>query len=773
MQKNSLALSLARFVTHFPWLVCFLTLFIVSALTAGVAKLDFKTDYRVFFGPENPQLIAFNAIQNTYNKSDNVMFVIEPENGDIFTPEGLQIIADLTQKAWQIPYTSRVDSITNFQNTLSIEDDLVVSDLVAKPDQLNISDIETIKQIALNEPLLANRLISLKGHVSGINVTVQLPDNNALAAMEVTEKARELATSITKKHPDIKIHLTGIVMMNNAFIEAAMHDNMTLAPLMFGVVILVLWLCFRSISATLAVVVLILLSIAPALGLFGWMDNALTLASAPAPIIILTMAVADCVHFLASMLHHLRNGLDKKAAIQDSLRINFQPMFLTSITTAIGFLSLNFSDAPPYRDLGNVVAIGVVCAFILTVTFLPAFMTLLPVRTKFTHDLGHSNFNKLAQFVIHRRKFLLVANVVIAITFSVFAGQNELNDELVKYFDETIEFRKATDFLNQNMGGIYTIELAVNSGETGGINEPKFLNEIESLSKWLRNQPEVVHVNTLTDTFKRLNKNMHGDDNNFYKLPEERNLAAQYLLTYEMSLPYGLDLNDQVNLDKSSTRIIATLREMSSIEMLELEDRIRQSLTTHYQELDVAIASPGLMFSHIGKRNIISLIGGAFLALTVISFILIAAFRSVKLGLISLIPNLAPAGIAFGVWGLINGQINLGLSIVAGMTLGIVVDDTVHFISKYERARKEGQLSSEDAVRHAFSTVGNAMWITSAVLVCGFIVLSFSHFSLNAGMGQLTALTITIALLMDLLFLPPLLMFFSKRKADMYLTEKS
>ncbi|MDZ4153843.1 efflux RND transporter permease subunit, partial [Methylicorpusculum sp.] len=493
----------------------------------------------------------------------------------------------------------------------------------------------------------------------------------------------------------------------------------------------------------------------------------------PAPIIILTMAVADCVHFLASMLHHLRNGLDKKAAIQDSLRINFQPMFLTSITTAIGFLSLNFSDAPPYRDLGNVVAIGVVCAFILTVTFLPAFMTLLPVRTKFTHDLGHSNFNKLAQFVIHRRKFLLVANVVIAITFSVFAGQNELNDELVKYFDETIEFRKATDFLNQNMGGIYTIELAVNSGETGGINEPKFLNEIESLSKWLRNQPEVVHVNTLTDTFKRLNKNMHGDDNNFYKLPEERNLAAQYLLTYEMSLPYGLDLNDQVNLDKSSTRIIATLREMSSIEMLELEDRIRQSLTTHYQELDVAIASPGLMFSHIGKRNIISLIGGAFLALTVISFILIAAFRSVKLGLISLIPNLAPAGIAFGVWGLINGQINLGLSIVAGMTLGIVVDDTVHFISKYERARKEGQLSCEDAVRHAFSTVGNAMWITSAVLVCGFIVLSFSHFSLNAGMGQLTALTITIALLMDLLFLPPLLMFFSKRKADMYLTEKS
>jgi uncharacterized protein len=764
MQKNSSTLSLARFITHYPWVVCFVSVIAVCLFTAGATKLDFKSDYRVFFGPENPQLIAFNAIQDTYNKSDNIMFVLEPANGDIFTPENLQIIADLTQKAWKIPHTSRVDSITNFQHTVSIDDDLVVSDLVAKPDQLSLNEIESIKKTALNEPLLANRLISLSGHVSGINVTVQLPDNNAFAAMEVTDKAREIKALITHLHPDLKIHLTGIVMMNSAFIEAAMHDNMTLAPLMFGVVIMVLWFCFRSISATLAVVMLILLSIAPALGLFGWLGNSLTLASAPAPIIILTMAVADCVHFLASMLHHLRNGLDKKAAIQDSLRINFQPMLLTSVTTAIGFLSLNFSDAPPYRDLGNVVAMGVTFAFILTVTFLPALMTLLPVRTKSADGLDHSNFKKLATFVIHRRKMLLIINALITVTLTGFASRNELNDELVKYFDKTIEFRTATDFLNQNMGGIYTIELAVNSGETGGINDPKFLNQIESLSKWLRHQPEVVHVNTLTDTFNRLNKNMHGDDNNFYKLPEERNLAAQYLLTYEMSLPYGLDLNDQVNLDKSSTRIIATLRELSSIEMLALEDRIRHHLSVNYQKLDVAIASPALMFSHIGKRNIISLIGGAFLALAVISFILMAAFRSIKLGLISLIPNLAPAGIAFGIWGLINGQINLGLSIVAGMTLGIVVDDTVHFISKYDRARKEGQLSSEEAVRYAFSTVGNAMWITSAVLVCGFIVLSFSHFSLNAGMGQLTAITITVALLMDLLFLPPLLMLFSKKK---------
>jgi len=297
----------------------------------------------------------------------------------------------------------------------------------------------------------------------------------------------------------------------------------------------------------------------------------------------------------------------------------------------------------------------------------------------------------------------------------------------------------------------------------GGINEPAFLHKIDKFADWLRQQPEVAHVNTITDIFRRLSKNMHGDNKEWYILREQRELAAQYLLMYEMSLPYGLDLNNQVNIDKSATRIIATLHNMSSNQMLDIEARTNAWLDNNIPEIKTDIASPGLMFSHISKRNIISLLIGAALALMLISFILIAAFRSLKLGLISLIPNLLPAGISFGIWALINGQINLGISIVAGMTLGIVVDDTVHFISKYHRSRIEKGLNSPEAVRYAFSTVGTAIWITSAVLVSGFIVLSFSHFTVNSGMGLLTAITITVALLMDLFFLPPLLMLLDKK----------
>ena len=763
MKDKVLVKRLGNFVTAHPWWTLILTLVVISGLSLGVRDLGFKNDYRIYFSKENPQLQAFEAIQDTYSKSDNVMFVVEPEEGDVFNAFTLQAIHQLTEELWQLPYSSRVDSITNFQHTVAVGDDLTVADLVTDPFSLTEKDLENIKQVALNEPLLVHRLISSTGHVTGVNVIVQLPGKNAREATYVAAEARKMAAEIEAQYPGIKLHLTGMVMMNNAFSESSENDLKTLVPLMYGIVILALLLSLRSLSATFSVIFLIVLSISSALGITGWLGWYLTPTSAIAPTIILTMAVADCVHVLVTMLHNMRIGHEKKQAIRESLRINLQPIFLTSITTAIGFLSMNFSDAPPFRDLGNIVAMGVTMAFILSITFLPAVMTILPVRVRLRDDLDNTVMNHLAGFVVRHRKSLLVSNGLLAVILISFVPLNEMNDEFVKHFDHTIEFRRSTDFLNENMGGIYNIEFSINAKGEGAINEPEYLQKVEEFAKWLELQPEVVHVNTVTDTFNRLNKNMHGDDPAWYKLPELRDLAAQYLLLYEMSLPYGLDLNDQINIDKSSVRLIASMESISSNQMLDAEQRMKDWLQDNMKFAGTEAASPVLMFSHIGKRNIIRMIAGTLLALVLISFILIAAFRSVKLGLISLIPNLLPAGIAFGIWALVDGSIGLGLSVVTGMTLGIVVDDTVHFISKYRRARIEKGMDSQESVRYAFATVGVALWITSAVLFCGFIVLSFSHFTMNSGMGLMTAITIAVALFMDLLFLPPILMTLDKK----------
>jgi hypothetical protein len=226
---------------------------------------------------------------------------------------------------------------------------------------------------------------------------------------------------------------------------------------------------------------------------------------------------------------------------------------------------------------------------------------------------------------------------------------------------------------------------------------------------------------------------------------------------YELSLPYGLDLNDQIDIDKSQTRITITLENLHTEEVLEIERRVSGWLTEN-TNLEFIVGDPNLMFAHIGKRNVRSMMVGTSLALVLISFILVFALRSSRLGLISLAPNLIPAGMAFGFWGMMVGQVGMSLSVVAGMTLGIVVDDTVHFLSKYLRARRENNMNEIEAVRYAFNTVGVALWVTSFVLVAGFIVLAQSHFAINSDMAAMAAITIGVALVMDFLFLPPLLM---------------
>lgn len=745
-----------EWVLKWRYLVILFSLIAVGLIGSGAPKLmPLSNDYRVFFSEENPQLRAFEELQNTYTKDDNVLIVISPKDGQVFTPETLAAIQDITEQAWQIPHSIRVDSVTNFQHTYAEEDDLIVDDLVVDPDALDASQLEQIKQIALQEPQLAGRLISADAAHSGINITIQLPGVNLMEENPQTVAyARKILQQAEADYPQIEFRLAGISMLNNAFPEASMSDGQKLIPLAFAVIIIALLFLLKGISGTVATVILVLFSIVIGMGAGGHMGIQLSPPSASAPIIILTIAIAGAVHLLVTMLQEIHRGMNKHDAIVESMRVNFTPIFLTSITTALGFLSLNSSEAPPFADLGNLSTFGVVAAFVLTITFLPAMMFILPIKAK--HFVaGTSLMDKLGGFVVEKRRSLLLSLSVAVLVLLAMIPLNSLNDIFVNYFDESIEFRRDTDYTTQNLTGTYSIAYSLDSGEKGGVSEPAFLAQVEKFANWYRQQPEVMYVSSITDTFKRLNKNMHGDDENYYRLPGSRELAAQYLLLYEMSLPYGLDLNNQIDVAKQATKLNVVLQTISSNELLALEDRARDWMQKNTPEMVTQGASPAIMFAHIGKRNIISMLGGTTFALIMISLILILALRSLKYGLLSLIPNLFPAGVAFGLWGLFVGEIGLALSVVTAMTLGIVVDDTVHFISKYMRARKEQGLDSQQAVRYAFRNVGVALWVTSAVLIAGFMILAQSAFALNAGMGLMTSIIIGIALVLDFLLLPP------------------
>jgi predicted RND superfamily exporter protein len=538
-------------------------------------------------------------------------------------------------------------------------------------------------------------------------------------------------------------------------------DMKTLYPLMFVLILIVLAFLLRSVSGMVATALVILMTIVCTMGLTGWLGIKMSPPTTSVPVIVMTLAVADCVHILVIFLHGLRRGREKDAAMAESLRINLSPVFLTSLTTAIGFMSLNFSDAPPFRDLGNMAAMGVAAAFILSMTFFPALMMVLPVRVRAGGESHTTMMDRFAEFVIRRRTILFWGMAVLIIGLVSQLPRNQLNDVFVEYFDEEITFRADTEFATDNLTGIYLIEYSLPTDGEKKISDPEFLRQVEAFANWYRAQPNVLHVNVITDIMKRLSRNMHADDAAWYRLPDDNELSAQYLLLYEFSLPFGLDLNNQIDISKTATRMTVTMESTSTEELLATEARAKAWLASNVPpHMQVDGASSAIMFAHIGHRNIRSMLKGTTVALVLISAILVIALRSVRIGLLSIVPNLVPIGMAFGLWGMLVGQIGLAMSVVAGVTIGIVVDDTVHFLSKYVRAQREQGLSPEDAVRYAFSTVGTALWVTSFVLVIGFGILALSTFELNSGMGLLTAITIALALVADFLFLPPLLMKF-------------
>jgi len=741
------------------WLLMLFSLVVVGLLMFGARYISFATDYEVWFSKDNPEFLDFLTIQDTYEKSDNVVFLITPKSGNVFTRKTLESIEWLTEKAWSIPYSTRVNSLSNFQHTYANGDDVVVKDLYSHATELTDEELLTLKNISLSEPLLLNKVISEKALVTAVNVTINLPNNSADGSPAVTAYSRDLIKQLKKLNPDIEMNLTGLVIMDNAFLEASMQDMSTLTLIMFLIILFGLIILLRSFTGAFSILVVIILSIIATMGFSGWIGVKLTPVSAGSPTIVMTIVVANAVHILVTMFSCMRNGLHKREAITESLRVNLQPIMLATLTTVIGFLSMHFSDVPPFHDLGNMVAVGVIISFILSMAFLPWLLMLLPVKVALS-DSNSSYMNKYSEYIIRNNKKMLWSFTAVTLLFLAFIPFNVINDNSWEYFDKTTDFRIDTDYASQYLTGPYYLEYSLSSNKIGGINEPEYLEKLDDFRNWLSVQPEVVHVDSITDILKRLNKNLHSDDSKWYRLPESKELAAQYLLLYEMSLPYGLDVNNQINVDKSATRVVTSLHTVSNNEMISFYQRTADWLKNNASSIKFNASSPQYMFSHITLRTVYQMIGGVTFALILISTLIIISLRSFKIGLISLIPNLFPPAIALGIWGLLIGEIGFGLALGLGMTIGIIVDDTVHFLSKYLRARREKYLNAEDAIRYAMSNVGTALIITTVVLTVGFSVLTFSTFKMNFDLGFITAITIVVALIVDFVLLPSLLLRF-------------
>jgi predicted RND superfamily exporter protein len=754
------AASLTRRIIARPWLVIVLAVVIAGAAGSGAGNLAFSTNYRVFFSDANPELQAFEELQNTYTKNDNFFFVVEPRDGAAFSSRTMTAVEEITDAAWQIPYTIRVDSVSNFQHTYAIEDDLIVEDLVRNAVEQETDFLDARREVALAEPLLRNQILTPDADVTAINVVLQYPEKGLMEVPEAVGHARALQADIESRYPDLQVHLTGVSMLNNAFAETGMTDGATLMPMMFVVIFALTWLILRSFTATISTLMVIALSTMVAMGMAGFAGVKLTPIAMSAPIVILTLAVADSVHILLSLRGLMREGMHKVDALVEAVRINFLPVSITSLTTIVGFLALNFSDSPPYWHLGNITAVGIGAAWLYSITLLPALLSLMPYSVHQTDKPEWSQrvMGQLSEFVIRRYRPLFVTFGLGALALIAFIPTLNFNDQWVEYFDERIEFRNDSDAA-QEFFGLYPIEFSIPAQGPGGISEPEYLANLERLTAFLREQDHVTHVYSLSDIMKRLNRNMHADDEAYYGIPEDRDLSAQYLLLYELSLPYGLDLNDRINIDKSATRLTATMDRATSAEtkqfFADVDDWMKANLPAY---MHARPTSAAVMFTYISERNMENMVAGTILAIAAIAVIMMFALQSVRLGVLSLVPNGLPILTTFGAWALLVGEVGFSVATVASISLGIIVDDTVHFLSKYVRARDERNLSVEDSIRYAFRNVGVAIVVNTIILSAGFLVMTTSAFKMNVDLGLMTILSIVGALILDFLFLPALLL---------------
>ncbi len=746
------------------WLVVVLATLVMLAITAGARFITVTNDYRVLFSEDNPQLAAFDALENTYSVSNAALIAIAPRDGSVFTREALVAIEELTEAAWRAPYSSRVNSLTNYTHSEAFEDDLVVAPLVDDASALSDTDVVRIEKIALDAIEIAGRLVAHDGHTAGVAINFILPENPDQAVIEITDYLNSVLAEARANHPDIDYYMTGDVIMHRAFSDVTKSDMETLTPIVFLIIVGASIILLRSILSTLAIVAVLVFVVNTTLGFAGWNGVVFSPTNAGVPIIVMVIAIADSIHIVTSVLLGMRRGLDKNAAIVESIRINAYPVFITSVTTAIGFLSLNASDSPPFHVLGNYVAFGVLCALIYTMTLLPALLSILPLRARRIQSEGTAFFDRFADFVIARRTFLLGSVSLVIVVLAIGIPRIELSDNMAQYFDDRYEFRRDTDYVIDNLTGLDKLEYSLSAGREGGITDPDYLRKVDAFVEWYRQQPEVTHVQAFSDIMKRLNKNMHGDDPAFYRLPEDPDLAAQYLLLYELSLPFGSDLNDRIDVAKSATRLVVTTKNAWSRDIRELDERAQVWLRANAPAFAQEASGLSVVFAHLSLRNINSMLRGTITAMVLISFILIWIFKSVRVGLLSLLPNFIPAIMSFGLWGYLVGHVGIASSVVIAVVFGIVVDDTVHFLSKYLKARREG-LPAPEAVRSAFHTVGHALWTTTAVLSVGFLVFATSGFEVSWALGLLVTITIIFALVADFLLLPTLLIAIDRRNS--------
>ena len=758
--------NLSKFIINNRIVFIFSCLVLVLILGRGITSVVFDPDMERFFPKGHPATSLSYEIDETFIRTDNLVIAINAKNNSIFTKKTLSLIESLTEKSWTVPYSIRVDSLTNYSYVRSVDDDLLVEPFIENAVSLEDSFIKQREKIVEEEEIIFGSLISKDKKTTVISIIVDPPNPDAnIKLIDTVEYMLEYVDEAKSNHPELDIRVLGTPYQEYISPKMVLSEMPIVMPSMLLLILVSVFFLLRSVYAVLATILVIVLSLIATFGSVGYIGNALNQMVITIPILIITLALADCVHLFSIFFQQRVKGHSSKESMIRSLELNLQPLFLTTLTTCIGFLSFNVLDVPPLQDLGNFVSIGIAMAFIFTIFFAAPLFSFFEIKAPKSVNQQINLSRKIAKFSLKNSKTLLWSVPLASLLLICLIPLNVLDENPTQMYDEGFtSFSADTLWLDEMLGVTFPVSFKASSNN-GSVSEPEFLKKIDNFVKWLETQDEVNHVTSLAHTMKNLNKSMHGDNPEWETIPESEELSSQYLFFYEMSLPMGLDLNSSISQDRASTKISANLDDMSGKDFLKFDKKVR----AHIQENNLTeIISPAagfrVVFSHISMVIVNSLLFGVFLGLLSITLLLGLFFRSIPFGVLSAFPNVLPIAAAFGIWALYDGQVGFMVAVGMGSTLGIIVDFTVHLLSKYDLARREMGQSPEEAVVFAFESVGFALIVMTIVISLGFLVLNLVNFMPLHDFARFSTMSFVMALIIDFLLFPNLLVRFDKRK---------
>ena len=759
-------LSEQNFAKWSPFVGFFLLLF-TAFMGYKATHLKFDYDFEKFFPAEDKDADYFYEHREKFEYDNNFILIALENNKGVFEVPFMQKVSNLTSRLQvETPYVTGVRSITN-QNEVSL---FGINNAVERPyvdlkkwaEDTAFINKDSLRIYGSKE--LLNTLVARDG--KSVCVFLKHEDGLSVKKSDTLVKA---VKKILSEYSFNGIHLAGTTVGQRYYIDKMNSELLFFMALSAVLVILFLFIAFRSGWGILVPQVVIFASMIWVIGGMGLLNSPMNILLTTLPSIMFVVAMSDVIHLVSRYMDALRDGFSKFESIKITVREVGFPTFLTSLTTSIGFFSLYFINVQPVKMFGLIIGIGVLLAFFLSILFLPILFYFFPspnIIKKRKETIWGKFLPKAYEWIMNHKKRVWIASVI-------FIGFSILGMTLLKSDNLLMDDLKANDptkadfsYFDKHYGGYRPFELAVNVIDTNSTAwSLNVLKELEEVESYVEDTMGVELKTSLVQSLKVLTRSSHFGDESFFKLPTKKRDVKRfrrYLKIAERGtlLPLFLDTTERL------TRIQGTIPDLGNNIISARTNRFQNYLKQRdFQHIQVRVTGSAYLLDKNIRYLSNSLIYGLLLSIGVVSVIMGLVFRSFRMVLISLLPNTIPLIFIAAIMGYLGIEVKTSTSIIFTIAFGIAVDDTIHLLGKFKFELMKGK-SVPEALKHSFIVTGKAMVLTTLILCSGFLLLLFSTFMGTFNMGFLLGITLFVALILDLTLLPLLILAFYKEPSQ-------